>query len=162
MTLQATTLSETQVPFPPEHEKNSLTRARARLVRSREPRAESREPSRVRGEARRLDYLRPTGDTPPERTPPRRRFELTRDCPRSRTRGSIHEAGPRPGGCPCSHGLLGRYRRRRTCRGCLGPAARRGDRRSGAGTGTNNASQQSGQQWNQQPNRRRRERYRDL
>ena len=46
MISQTTALSKTQVTFPPEHEKNSLTRdsARARLVRSREPRAESREP----------------------------------------------------------------------------------------------------------------------
>ena len=46
MILQTTALNATQVPFPPEHEKKSLTRAgaRDRLVRSREPRAESREP----------------------------------------------------------------------------------------------------------------------
>ena len=41
MTLQPAILSEAQVPFPPEHEKKSLTRAGARdsLVKSREPRA---------------------------------------------------------------------------------------------------------------------------
>ena len=46
MILQTTALNVTQVPFPPEHEKKSLTRAgaRDRLIRSREPRAESREP----------------------------------------------------------------------------------------------------------------------
>ena len=46
MALQATILNETQVPFPPEHEKKSLTRAgaRDRLIRSREPGAGSREP----------------------------------------------------------------------------------------------------------------------
>ena len=39
MILQTTALNATQVPFPPEHEKKSLTRAgaRDRLVRSREP-----------------------------------------------------------------------------------------------------------------------------
>ena len=46
MTLQARILGETQVPFPPAHENNTLTRADARhkLTESREPRAESREP----------------------------------------------------------------------------------------------------------------------
>ena len=46
MILQTTALNETQVPFPPEHEKKSLTRAgaRDRLIRSREPGAGSREP----------------------------------------------------------------------------------------------------------------------
>ena len=46
MILQTTALNVTQVPFPPEHEKKSLTRAgaRDRLVRSREPGAGSREP----------------------------------------------------------------------------------------------------------------------
>ena len=39
MILQTTALNVTQVPFPLEHEKKSLTRAgaRDRLVRSREP-----------------------------------------------------------------------------------------------------------------------------
>ena len=46
MILQTTALNVTQVPFPPEHEKKSLTRAgaRDRLIRSREPGAGSREP----------------------------------------------------------------------------------------------------------------------
>ena len=46
MILQTTVLSDSQVPFPPEHEKKSLTRAgaRDRLIRSREPGAGSREP----------------------------------------------------------------------------------------------------------------------
>ena len=46
MALLAAILSEVEVPFPPEHEKKSLTRAgaRDRLIRSREPGAGSREP----------------------------------------------------------------------------------------------------------------------
>ena len=41
MTLQARILSEMQVPFPPAHENNTLTRADAghKLTESREPRA---------------------------------------------------------------------------------------------------------------------------
>ena len=46
MTLQARILGETQVPFPPAHENNTLTRADAthKLTGSREPGAGSREP----------------------------------------------------------------------------------------------------------------------
>ena len=46
MILQTTALNVTQVPFPPEHEKKSLTRAGAREpgAGSREPGAGSREP----------------------------------------------------------------------------------------------------------------------
>ena len=46
MTLQARILSEMQVPFPPAHENNTLTRADAghKLTGSREPGAGSREP----------------------------------------------------------------------------------------------------------------------
>ena len=101
MILQTTALNATQVPFPPEHEKKSLTRAgaRDRLIRSREPGAGSREPgagSREPGAGSRLyrsasscppgcsmPRLKPSGcRRPPESSPaaPRGRGASLRTC----------------------------------------------------------------------------------